>query len=197
MARASPKGCPAVAPRLFWELMRHLSDGSPARGLEASSALFRCWSQWKLLTSRTNTPPPLFCARTPASRRSAVVAPATPARLVELSGTVTEADKAAEVAAKQQMDAARTARMVMPFVVDVRLCPAVPAPARGTGHRAPRSCDTGRRRRRPATAAPPALAARTLRRRGRQARSRARACRQSRGAPAPRARRQSLPPLPR
>src|SRR5262245_49687147 len=118
MARASPKGWPAVAPRLFCELMRHLSDGSPARGLEASSAPLRCWSQWKLLTSRTNTPPPLFCGRTPASRRTAVVAPATPARLVELSGTVTEADKAAEVAAMKQTDAARTARMVMFLVMN-------------------------------------------------------------------------------
>src|SRR5262249_6842747 len=157
-AGGAGKGLPAVGPRGFCELMRHVSDGSPARGLEASSAPFKCWSQWKLLTSRTNTPLPLFCGRTPASSRSAVVAPATPARPVELSGTVTEADQAAEVAAKQQMDAARTARMMMPFVVDVRLCPAVPAPARGTGRRAPRSCDTGRRRRRPATAARPALA---------------------------------------
>src|SRR5262245_12774863 len=124
MARASPKGWPAVVPRLFCELMRHLSDGSPARGLEASSAAFKCWSQRKLRTSSRHAPLPLACGRTPASRRSAAVAPATPARLVELSGTVTEAEKAAEVAARQQMDAARTARMMMSFVVDVRLCPA-------------------------------------------------------------------------
>ena len=42
MARPSPNGSPAVVPRLFWELIRHLSAGSPARTLDASRAPFNC-----------------------------------------------------------------------------------------------------------------------------------------------------------
>jgi hypothetical protein len=57
------------------------------------------------LASSTNTPPPAFCGFKPASSSSAVVAAATPARLVELSGTVTDAAPAADAAKMKQREA--------------------------------------------------------------------------------------------
>ena len=58
------------------------------------------------------------------------------------------------------------------FCDDGRRHPASPAPARGKHRRAPRNSDTGRTRRRPATAARPASCARTPRRRARRRRRR-------------------------
>src|SRR5262249_4547158 len=107
---------PALAPRLLGELVRHFTVGRPACMLSASVAVFKSWSQWKFFASTANTPPPALRGLSPASRRSAVAAAATPASVVELSGTVTVAATAAEARTDESTDATSSAFMLNSLV---------------------------------------------------------------------------------